>query len=58
MGTKKRRISNWFRTLALFKNFEAKRAKTAQKIKKRIFSKCVLDLNFAPIKGSDFLIFF
>jgi hypothetical protein len=32
--------------------------KTAQKIKKRIkYCTCVLDFNFAPIKGSVFFIF-
>jgi hypothetical protein len=42
--------------ISTFENFEAKRTKKAQKIKNR-FSKCVLDLNFAPIKGSAFVIF-
>jgi hypothetical protein len=39
----------------LFSNFEAKRAKNGAKKKKSI-SKCVLDLKFAPIKGSVLLI--
>jgi hypothetical protein len=34
------------------------RKKRRQKLKKNLLSKCVLDLNFAPIKGSVFLIFF
>ena len=38
---------NFFQViLVLFSNFEAKSAKTAQKIKI-----CILDFNFAPIKG-------
>ncbi len=43
--------------LVLFSNFEAKRAKNSAKNKKNILSKCVLDSNFAPNKGSVFLIF-
>ncbi len=42
---------------ALFENFEAKRAKNGSKNQKNLFSKCVLDFNFAPIKGSVFFIF-
>ncbi len=43
--------------LALFANFEAKCAKKRLKIKsKNVFCKCVLDFNFAPIKGSVFFI--
>jgi hypothetical protein len=41
--------------LALFANFEAERAKNGSKKIKNLFSKCVLDFNFAPIKG---LVFF
>ncbi len=41
--------------LALFVNFEAKRAKNAKNTK--VFSKCLLDFNFAPITGSVFFIF-
>ncbi len=37
--------------LALFENFEAKRTKNCSKNQKNIFRKCVLDFNFAPIKG-------
>ncbi len=40
--------------LVLFSNFEAKRAKNGSKIKKYVFCKCVLEFNFAPIKGSIF----
>jgi hypothetical protein len=40
--------------LVLFSNFEAKRAKNGSN---NLFSKWVLDLNFAPIKGSVFFIF-
>ncbi len=43
--------------LVLFSNFEAKRAKNGAKIK-NVLRKSVLDLNFAPIKESVFLIFF
>ncbi len=43
--------------LALFENFEARRAKNGSKNQKNLFSKCVLDFNFAPIKGSVFFIF-
>jgi hypothetical protein len=39
-------------------NFEAKRAKNVTKNHKYVLSTCVFDLNFAPIKGSVFLIFF
>ncbi len=42
--------------LVLFQTLKSNAQKTALKIKKRI-KKCVLDLNFAPIKGSEFLIF-
>ncbi len=42
--------------LALFGNFEAKCAKNGKKKLKNLFSKCVLDFNFAPIKGSVFFI--
>ncbi len=45
----------FFCHISTFKIFEAKRAKKAQKIKNH-FSKCVLDLNFAPIKGYVFFI--
>jgi hypothetical protein len=41
----------------LFSNFEAKRTKN-NAINKKVIRKCVLDLNFAPIKGSVFLNFF
>jgi hypothetical protein len=37
--------------LALFEKFEAKRAKNGSKNQKNVFSKCVLDFNFAAIKG-------
>ncbi len=40
--------------LALFANFEAERAKNGSKNLKKVFSKCVLDFNFAPLKGSVF----
>ncbi len=40
----------------LFSNFEAKRAKNGSKNQKSLFGKCVLDFNFAPIKGSVFFI--
>ncbi len=43
--------------LVLFSNFEAKRAKNGSKNLKKGFSKCVLDFNFAPIKGSVFFFF-
>jgi hypothetical protein len=35
----------------MFENFEAKRAKNGSKNQKNVFGKCVLDFNFAPIKG-------
>jgi hypothetical protein len=44
--------------LSLFENFEAKCAKNGSKNKKNLFSKCVLDFHFAPIKGSMFFIFY
>jgi hypothetical protein len=37
--------------LALFEKFEAKRAKNGSKNQKNVFIKCVLDFNFAAIKG-------
>ncbi len=43
--------------LVLFSNFEAKRAKKRRQKSINVLSKCALDLNFAPIKGSVFLIF-
>ncbi len=43
--------------LVLFSNFEAKRAKKRLKKSKNVFSKCVLDFNFAHIKRSIFFIF-
>jgi hypothetical protein len=43
--------------IVLFSNFAAKRAKNNTKNQKNISSKCVLDLNFSPIKESVFLIF-
>jgi hypothetical protein len=46
-----------FNGLVLFSNFEAKRAKNGAKNQKKNLSKCFLDLNSAPIKGSVFLIF-
>jgi hypothetical protein len=46
----------WF-IFALFANFEAERAKNGSKNQKKYLSKCVLDLNFAPIKGSVFFNF-
>ncbi len=51
----------WFKKkmyviLALFENCEAKHTKNGSKNKKNVFSKCVLDFNFAPIKGSVFFI--
>ncbi len=38
--------------ICTFSNFEAKRAKNGSKNQKNLFSKFVLDFNFAPIKGS------
>ncbi len=43
--------------LGLFANFEAKCAKNGSKKSKNVFCKCVLDFNFAPIKGYVFFIF-
>ncbi len=40
-----------YTVLALFENFEAKRAINGSKKQKNVFSICVLDFNFAPIKG-------
>jgi len=49
---------NFFSPISvLFSNFEAKRAKKRLKKLKNVFCKCVLDFNFAPIKGSVFFIF-
>jgi hypothetical protein len=39
-----------------FSNFEAKCAKNGSKNQKNVFCKCVLDFNFAPIKGFVFFI--
>jgi hypothetical protein len=47
----------WGVIIALFANFEAERAKHCSKNQKNIFCKCVLDVNFAPIKGSVFFNF-
>jgi hypothetical protein len=47
---------NWV-IFVLFLNFEAKRPKKRRQKSLNVLSKCVLDLNFAPIKGSVFLFF-
>jgi hypothetical protein len=41
--------------LVLFSIFDAKRRKNGPKNQTNVVSKCVLDLHFAPIKGSVFL---
>ncbi len=43
--------------VALFKNFEAKCAKTAQQIKKKELGYYVLDFHFESIQGPGFFIF-
>jgi hypothetical protein len=43
--------------LVLFENFEAKRTKNGSKNQKKVFCKCVFDLNVAPAKWSVFFIF-
>ena len=48
---------NFLGHISTFSNFEAKRARNGSKNQKNVFSKCVLDFNFAPIKGSVFFIF-
>ncbi len=45
-------------TSTFFKLEAKKCAKNDAKNQKKLLSKCVLDLNFAPIKGSVFLFFF
>jgi hypothetical protein len=47
----------FFGPISTFSNFEANCAKNGAKNQINVLHKCVLDLNFPPIKGSVFFIF-